>query len=365
MNAKIPSTCRFPDLPLAMSNGVGARVGNTVFAGLGSAGRHWFSLDLTAADPRWMERAHFPAAAREQARAVAVQGQVYVFGGAGRTEGTETRMTVFADVFRYDPVENNWHQLATTSPVSPLAGALWSPDDRQILCTGGANKGEFERYFAALADAGDDDQLKTRISEHYLDRPPMEYAFNDAVFCYTPSTNSWLALGKVPFVPTAGAAFAVDRAGRVALINGEIKPGLRSSAVHCGAVTRDNVTWEELPELCGCANELCDGLAGAYAGYVGDALIVAGGTNFPGSRAAFVAGNNWAHRGLTKTWHSTIFALVNNRWHAVGDLPEPKAAGLAFALEGGLLLVGGELPGGTATASVTYLAFDCQVANGR
>ena len=101
-----------------------------------------------------------------------------------------------------------------------------------------------------------------------------------------------------------------------------------------------------------------EGLAGAYAGFSNGALLVAGGANFPGARQRYHAGHLYAHEGLTKTWHDQIYALVDDQWHLAGRLPCSMAYGLAFELPEGVLLVGGELQGGAATAAVHLMRWD-------
>lgn len=87
--------------------------------------------------------------------------------------------------------------------------------------------------------------------------------------------------------------------------------------------------WQPLPDL-----PDSRGVAGAYVGVSGGALIVAGGTNF--------AEPVWES---DKTWHDKIYVLSrrNHRheWHDGGKLPRPLAGGAAVSTPQGLLLIGG------------------------
>ncbi len=81
------------------------------------------------------------------------------------------------------------------------------------------------------------------------------------------------------------------------------------------------------------------GFAGAFVGVHADALLVAGGANFPD-------GPPW--RGGTKVWHDRIFVMQreedgSTRWVSVGDfrLPRPLAYGLSISLPEGVLCAGG------------------------
>ena len=87
--------------------------------------------------------------------------------------------------------------------------------------------------------------------------------------------------------------------------------------------------WESLPDL---PDEL--GVAGAFAGVHNDALIVAGGANFP--RPV------WEN---DKAWLSDIHVLVKTpegfRWQSGGQLPRPIAYGAAVSAPDGVVCMGG------------------------
>ncbi|MGX5820314.1 sodium:solute symporter family transporter [Chitinophaga lutea] len=78
-----------------------------------------------------------------------------------------------------------------------------------------------------------------------------------------------------------------------------------------------------------------DGLAGGYAGVSNGALILAGGTNFPGDKRPWADG--------VKTWHDTIYVLdqAGGSWKAAGRLPRPMGYGVSLSWDNGLLCIGG------------------------
>lgn len=96
------------------------------------------------------------------------------------------------------------------------------------------------------------------------------------------------------------------------------------------------LSWQELPEL-----PEPHGLAGAFAGASGGALLVAGGSNFP-------AGRPW--QGAQKAWHRDVFVLPRRdaaEWVWLADaLPWEAAYGVSASYGGSLFLAGG----GNATA---------------
>ncbi|HVY76257.1 MAG TPA: hypothetical protein VG890_15620, partial [Puia sp.] len=78
-----------------------------------------------------------------------------------------------------------------------------------------------------------------------------------------------------------------------------------------------------------------DGFAGSYAGTSHGALIVAGGSNFPGNKRPWEDG--------VKTWYDKIFALErpDGAWKEVGKLPRPMAYGVALTYKDAVLCLGG------------------------
>ncbi len=89
------------------------------------------------------------------------------------------------------------------------------------------------------------------------------------------------------------------------------------------------LSWEKLPPV---PDEL--GFAGPFAGVHNDALIVAGGANFPEP----VWDND-------KAWHDRIFVLTRSdegyTWKDGGKLPRPLAYGAAVSTPSGVVCMGG------------------------
>jgi len=76
------------------------------------------------------------------------------------------------------------------------------------------------------------------------------------------------------------------------------------------------------------------GFAGSFAGVSGEALIVAGGANFPGAMP-------W--EGGRKVWHDSIFVLprADGQWLSGFKLPRPAAYGVSITTSDGVLCAGG------------------------
>jgi len=89
------------------------------------------------------------------------------------------------------------------------------------------------------------------------------------------------------------------------------------------------LTWNPLPPL---PDTL--GVAGAFAGASGNALLVMGGANFP---------DKMPWEGGKKIWHNEVYALdaPDGAWKTAGKLPRPLAYGVSIQTEQGILCIGG------------------------
>lgn len=89
------------------------------------------------------------------------------------------------------------------------------------------------------------------------------------------------------------------------------------------------LAWKQLPVL-----PDREGFAGSYAGAHRDALIVAGGANFPDKRP-------W--EGGTKIWYDRVFVLepAATAWRETGRLPTAGGYGVSVNTPDGVVLIGG------------------------
>lgn len=92
---------------------------------------------------------------------------------------------------------------------------------------------------------------------------------------------------------------------------------------------REALRWSKLPPL-----PDTPGLGGPFVGTHGDALIVAGGANFPD-------GPPW--EGGAKVWYDEVYVLEPGaaEWIEAGELETPLAYGVAASLPDGVALLGG------------------------
>ena len=343
-----------PDTPVPFKSGAGAMNDGVIYIGLGTAGQDWYKLDTKAESPKWEAIAKFPEAARDQAQAVALNNKIYVFGGCGKINSDIT--SVSNEVFEYDPATDTWTKLLTRSPIGLTGHTVVSADGKNAIVIGSVNKEIFDGFFSDLdfAAKADDKALSAKINADYIGKPVKDYFFNKAVLQYDPQANLWTNLGDLPYFGTAGSAVAVDPQDHsVFVVNGERKPGLRSSTTVEFTVENGAAKFVQTPDLIPAKGEkVQEGVAGAFSGYSNGTLVVVGGANFPGSTVAYANGKNFAHEGCTKTWRDEIFTYANGAWTHAGDLATPLAYGVSIQNGDEIILVGGETTGGKATTDV-------------
>lgn len=339
-----PTGRGWPSLPVGIKHGVAGQAGQRIYVGLGSAGNALYGLNLAAPEEGWRELAPFPGPPTDDAAAAMAGGRLLVFSGAGKARPDDATPIVFTDVHAYDPASDGWRRLDTATPVGLLGASARALDDDRVAIFGGYNKELFDAYVRDL-QAIDKDREPARwqaFVDAYMGMEPNDYRWNTKVLVYTISTNSWSDLGETPYPATTGSALVAGDDG-ILLINGEIKPGLRTPRISQVSIGDGAARWSAgapLPALPG--EDPQEGLAGAYAGFSNGALIVAGGVNFPGARGNAEAGKWYAHKGLAKTWRADVYARVGGAWKVAGRLPHGLAYGASFSADDGLLVVGGE-----------------------
>ena len=93
---------------------------------------------------------------------------------------------------------------------------------------------------------------------------------------------------------------------------------------------------KELPRIPDAA--YAKGVSAPFCGVAGEALVVAGGANFPDKSLL---------EGGAKRVYADIWALESGDWAHAGVLPDSTAYGATFAVDGSLILAGGNVCGET------------------
>ncbi|EEJ3294093.1 YjhT family mutarotase [Salmonella enterica subsp. diarizonae] len=335
-----------PPLPVPLKSGTGVIDGNTIYVGLGSAGKAWYKLDTTAPDRKWEPVAAFPGATREQSTSVIINGNIYVFGGVGKNESGLTQ--AFNDVYTYNTSGNIWHKLMSHSPQGMVGHVTWVHGGK-VFTVGGVNQNIFNGYFSDVSLASGNKSLLNDINKNYFDKAADDYLYGRTILTFDPDSSQWHYYGTVPFQGTAGATPVVN-GNSIILINGEVKPGLRTDEVIAGKFKNKELVWKKLSPV-----SSPDGVAGGFGGMSQGNVIFAGGAYFPGARENYNRGEFYAHQGLKKTYSDKVYLYRKGAWSEAGKLPEGVAYGVSLPWKNGLLMIGGETSGGQAIADSVWL----------
>lgn len=352
---------KLPDIPVPIKNGTGTVDNNgVIYIGLGSAGTSWYKLDLKKQDKAWQQIKDFPGTSRDQSVSMMLDGELFVFGGLGKEDNSPTPK-VLRDVYKYSPQQNSWERVNTEAPIG-LTGHAGTPiTGDTALIIGGVNKDIFDNYLTDIENNKNNEVVKNKIIKQYFNKPAEDYHFNKTALIYNAKENKWSSAGELPFNGTAGSSL-VNNDNQIILINGEIKPGLRTDTVHHAVMENDALKWlssDTLPPLSG--NKYQEGLAGAFSGISHDTLLVAGGANFPGAKENYLNHKYYSHEGLKKTWHDDVYGLQDGKWKYLGKLTQPAGYGVSVNYDNDIYLLGGENNQGKPISSVTTI----KIADGK
>lgn len=335
-----------PPLPVPFKSGTGVIDGKVIYVGLGSAGKTWYKLDTGSPEKKWEPVAEFPGTPREQSTSAVINGNIYVFGGVGKNENGLTQ--AFNDVYMYNPSENVWRKLMSHSPLGMVGHVTWVHDGK-VFTTGGVNQNIFNGYFSDVALADGNKTLLDGINKNYFGKSAGDYLYSNTILTFDPDSSQWHYYEMLPFHGTAGATPVVN-GDSIILINGEVKPGLRTDEVIAGQFKNKGLVWKKLSPV-----SSPDGVAGGFGGMSHGDIIFAGGAYFPGARKNYSQGKFYAHHGLKKTYSDKVYLYKKGTWSDVGTLPEGIAYGVSLPWKNGLLMIGGETDGGQATTDSVWL----------
>lgn len=241
-----------PSLPAAMDNLAAAFGGNKVYvAGGNENGRacHTFlCLDLDTPDAGWQRLPDFPGPARVQPVLAAQQSPdglvVYLAGGFQPIDGDEAPL-VPTNVLAFHPATQTWTTETHLPPFEDgsnrtfTGGCGIAYGDSSLLFVGGVNYDRFlaaidrPRQLAEAEAAGDTARAETLRTEAkaYMHHPVEWYRFNTSLLQYNTYTKEWTDRGDYEPLARAGAGSVIDRNALI-IVNGELKPGIRTPQVN-------------------------------------------------------------------------------------------------------------------------------------
>lgn len=244
--------CTLPSLPAAMDNMAATLCGTRLYVAggneKGQGCRRFLSLDLMDLEKGWRVLPSFPGSSRIQPvmlSAMSSSGEkVYLTGGFQPVQD-EQAPRVPSDMLAYNPTTNTWSvetqlpRLADGNLRSLTGGCGVKTSDSTLLFMGGVNRNRF--YTAldrprqiALAKSLDNTTLVDSLEAEgkaYMHQPVEWYAFNTSLLRYNTRSCEWTNWGEYEQLARAGAC-AVAFNNALIIINGELKPGVRTPQVN-------------------------------------------------------------------------------------------------------------------------------------
>lgn len=206
-----------PRLPRPLAMHCAAIVGHRVFVAGGAdsprateATRSFLALDLADPAATWTEIEPWPGPGRILATAGAIDGRLYVVGGAGLAPGPDgsAQRVWLRDAYRHDPALG-WTRLpdlprpvvAAPSPAIAIGGGT-------LLILGGDDGGQADRD------------------------PATHRGFRRDPLAFDAAAHAWRSLADMPFAFVTTATVGWNDG--VVVPGGESRPGIRSTAVWHG-----------------------------------------------------------------------------------------------------------------------------------
>lgn len=330
------------DLPVGIKHGVGGLLGHKIYVGLGSAGKQFFYFDLEQTELGWQSAPEFPGCSRDDAAYTVCNDKLYVFSGAGIEVGNHYP-TVLLDGYEFNSVDNCWKQLKGQLPIGFLGGSCAALSSGEIVFLGGYNKETFDNFVGELSqiDPKSSPDAHKRLLTQFMSQDVADYRWNQDIWKYEPSDNRWSIICKNTRPANCGAG--ITQSGDViTLIEGEIKPGLRSLETKqyefCGAEVNQRVLCQSIASV----DYEHEGLAGHFVETLGNQIYVYGGAYFIGSQNNLKHGKLYTHQGLKKHFTNKVWKFDSEGWRFAGEFGEGLAYGVSLSTEQRMYIIGGE-----------------------
>jgi cyclically-permuted mutarotase family protein len=230
------------DMPFTFSKGASAHFEGKVYIvggiqnGSPSNEVHVYDIDRNL----WNKLKPYPGAARVDSTAtISTDDQkrpvLFLFSGSSKIDNKHIAQTDgWAITLSETNVRNSWRPMATVSlkknsDISLLGASSIKISAYETLFLGGYNKQIFDSWLETYQRVlGTEQEKQTQID--FFSKPPEAFKWNKQALVFNSLSNQWSSLGELPFAPNCGAAIQAFANGFL-LLNGEIKPGLRTSSV--------------------------------------------------------------------------------------------------------------------------------------
>ena len=228
-------------LPVAMDNLTAATDGKRIYIAGGNVDgmpeKRCFMLDGIEAK-EWLELPVYPGPIRLQPSSGVVDRKFYLLGGFQPVVGDQ-ECIVATDGLAYDPEAGKWSVIGDIMPEggkearSLVGAASLVLDGRMLVFQGGVDRAVFKSAVdnpllqRTAAEAGQLVRLKHE-RHMYMRHEPGWYKFSRRLLVFCPEEGIWSACGDWEEIARAGAVMVLYKKNLV-VVNGEIKPGVRSA----------------------------------------------------------------------------------------------------------------------------------------
>lgn len=221
-------------LPFTFSDGAAVLKDRVIYVGAGKqdgkASNRFYAFDLDTKET--VELAPVPGEeTRTQCVSQVLNGRIYVFSGGDAV--------AYTDGYSYDIEKDQWKKSADIviegRDISLLGAGSIKISDTEMLVIGGFDKEVYDNAVAKMAELKDDDLAEFKMG--YFGADPSELKWNKKILVYNALENAWSAVGEVPFDAPCGEGLVLS-GDYIYSINGEIKPGTRTSRMYGGLLVR-------------------------------------------------------------------------------------------------------------------------------
>lgn len=228
LNGIFAVTTPLPPLPVPVEQAAAARTGRKLYiagglsGGAPSTGVYVCDLDRSG---EWSLEAELPEP-MVQPIAAATERYLYIWGGFD-----PAKKEAAGYGFRFDMQSREWSRIAGLPDGGTAVGSTAVQDSNGTMwVAGGVNR---EIFNAALRQPAEK-------NAEYLSHPAGYYRFRNEIYKFDPASESWSLAGRTQAAARAGAALVLSDDG-LTIINGELKPGIRSAEINKLAISNQHL----------------------------------------------------------------------------------------------------------------------------
>lgn len=226
------NTEKIGELPFTLSDGFAVEREDKIYVGAGkqdgTASNRFYCFDIKTGETKELKPVPGQET-RNQSVAQILNNKLYVFSGGDKV--------AYTDGYQYDFDKNEWSKIADVEvngeKISLLGASSVALNENEMLVLGGFHKETYDNAVEQLNSLKD--EALANFKAGYFGADPWEFQWNRKILIYNAAQNRWKSIGEVPFDAPCGAGLVLN-GGKIYSMNGEIKPGTRTSRMYCGTL---------------------------------------------------------------------------------------------------------------------------------